>query len=112
MKPVAKKTQKHKILEHLKDPNKRYITSWEAITEYRITRLGAYIKFLKEDGYIIDSENVTQDGKTFSKYWLRNIDQVCDRFDPVIEKKDLKEKVQESLFNDEPETKNPYEGGY
>ena len=106
------KTQKETILEHLKDPERKTITSWEAITSYRITRLGAYIKFLKIDGYIIDSENVTQDKKTFSKYWLRDINQVCEKFNPPIEKKEVKEQKQEALFDEEPKTKSPYEGGY
>lgn len=54
-------TQTEKILRHLRKYGS--ITSWEAITEYRITRLGAIIFELRKDGYIIDSTLVVARNK-------------------------------------------------
>ena len=93
MKP--KKTQKETILKHLED--NPTITSWEAITKYRITRLSAYIKFLEEDGIQISRRSVTKDGKTFTEYWLAG------------------KEHQSSMFEEDPEDikpKNAYEGGF
>ena len=66
-------TQSEKILRHLKKYGS--ITSWEAITEYRITRLGAIIFELRKDGYIIDSNLViarNKDGEPikYARYTL------------------------------------------
>ena len=44
-------TQELQILNHLK--KHKYITSWEAIQEYRITRLSARIYELREKGHNI-----------------------------------------------------------
>ena len=62
-------TQKQRVLNHLQG-NPNGFTSWEAISEYGITRLAAYIGFLKDDGYKIDSVSETHNGKTFSRYFL------------------------------------------
>lgn len=35
------------------------ITSWEAIREFGITRLSAYIFNLRKRGYVIDNERIT-----------------------------------------------------
>ena len=56
-----------KVLKHLQE--KGSITSWEAITLYRATRLSGIIFNLREDGYIIDSKNEKGDGT----HWVRYI---------------------------------------
>ena len=61
-------TQENQILNHLK--KHKFITSWEAIQEYRITRLSARIYELREKGYQIITKNVTENGKTFAEYSL------------------------------------------
>ena len=61
-------TQENQILNHLKQH--KFITSWEAIQEYRITRLSARIYELREKGYQIITKNVTENGKTFAEYSL------------------------------------------
>lgn len=66
-------TQKDLILSHLRD--KGTITSMEAIREYGITRLGAVIFFLREDGYNIDTDMVSTKNRyghpvRFAKYSL------------------------------------------
>tara|TARA_B100000674_G_scaffold50508_1_gene34895 strand:+ start:256 stop:480 length:225 start_codon:yes stop_codon:yes gene_type:complete len=62
------KTQENQILNHLKQH--KFITSWEAIQEYRITRLSARIYELREKGYQILTKNITENGKTFAEYSL------------------------------------------
>jgi len=47
-------TQKEQILKHLRKYKK--ITSWEAITKYRITRISEYIRQLRTEGYNITTE--------------------------------------------------------
>lgn len=49
-------TQKEQVLKHLKNEP---LTTWEAITKYRITRLAVYVGLLKDDGYKIQSEDGT-----------------------------------------------------
>ena len=61
-------TQENQILNHLKQH--KFITSWEAIQEYRITRLSARIYELREKGYQILTKNITENGKTFAEYSL------------------------------------------
>ena len=61
-------TQENQILNHLKQL--KFITSWEAIQEYRITRLSARIYELREKGYQIITKNITENGKTFAEYSL------------------------------------------
>ena len=61
-------TQENIILDHLKEH--KFITSWEAIQEYRITRLSARIYELREKGFNIITKNVTENGKTFAEYSL------------------------------------------
>lgn len=66
-------TQKEQVLHHLKRHGS--ITSWEAIMEYGITRLSAWIHELKKDGYKIESTNISkkkgQRVVTYSKYELK-----------------------------------------
>ena len=50
-------TQDERVLRHLKDY--KSITSWEAITEYGITRISAVIHRLRKDGYKIATEYQT-----------------------------------------------------
>ena len=61
-------SQENIILDHLKEH--KFITSWEAIQEYRITRLSARIYELREKGYQIITKNITENGKTFAEYSL------------------------------------------
>ena len=61
-------TQENIILDHLKEH--KFITTWEAIQEYRITRLSARIYELREKGYQIITKNITENGKTFAEYSL------------------------------------------
>ncbi len=61
-------SQENQILNHLKQH--KFITSWEAIQEYRITRLSARIYELREKGYQIITKNITENGKTFAEYSL------------------------------------------
>ncbi len=51
-------TQKEQVLHHLK--HKGPITSWEAIMEYGITRLSAWICVLRQEGYQIKGTNITK----------------------------------------------------
>lgn len=62
-------TQKLKVLNHLRT-QKNGITSWEAIVHYRITRLAAYIGFLRDDGHIIDAVREQHDNKSYARYFL------------------------------------------
>ena len=58
-------TQYIKILAHLKKHHS--ITSWEAIKEYRVTRLSALIFNMREAGYDIRSVHETNE-KTGTRY--------------------------------------------
>ena len=61
-------SQENQILNHLK--KHKFITSWEAIQEYRITRLSARIYELRERGHNIITKNVSENGKRFAEYSL------------------------------------------
>ena len=61
-------TQENQILNHLK--KHKFITSWEAIQEYRITRLSARIYELREKGHNIITKNVSENVKRFAEYSL------------------------------------------
>ena len=61
-------TQENQILNHLK--KHKFITSWEAIQKYRITRLSARIYELRERGHNIITKNVSENGKRFAEYSL------------------------------------------
>lgn len=68
-----KQTQYNTVLKHLTYYGK--ITSWEAFTEYGITRLSAIIFNLRENGYNIRSEmhsttNRFGNKTSFSEYKL------------------------------------------
>lgn len=55
------------VLEHLK---KRPITSWEAITQYRATRLADIIFRLRNQGFNISTELVEGSTAKFARYRL------------------------------------------
>lgn len=66
------KTQKEQVLAHLKKYGS--ITSWNAITDYRITRLAAVIFLLREDGHkIFASAEKSSEGKRYAKYILMKL---------------------------------------
>lgn len=62
------KTQLDLVKNHLEIYGN--ITSWEAITHYRITRLAHYIHLLRGQGKSIESERVESNGKYFVNYKL------------------------------------------
>lgn len=55
------------VLEHLK---KRPITSWEAITQYRATRLADIIFRLRNQGFKISTELVDGGKVKYARYRL------------------------------------------
>ena len=61
-------SQESIILNHLK--KYKHITTWEAITKYRITRLSARIFELRESGHQIISKNISENGKRWAEYSL------------------------------------------
>lgn len=61
-------TQENIILNHLK--KHKFITTWEAITQYRITRLSARIFELRERGHQIITNHISENGKRFAEYSL------------------------------------------
>lgn len=60
-------SQKDQVLEHLK--KRKSITSWEAITSYRITRLASIIFDLRDE-YEIVSLQERKGNKKFVRYVL------------------------------------------
>jgi GTP-binding protein EngB required for normal cell division len=62
------KTQEETVYEHLKKHKK--ITSWQAIIEYRITRLAEMIRRLKEDGHNIVTIMKKGDKCRYAEYRL------------------------------------------
>ena len=67
-KTMETQTQKEAILRHLQSG--KTITPLEALNLYGCFRLGARIWDLRDEGYVIRSENVKQGKKTFSSYKL------------------------------------------
>lgn len=63
--------QKLKILKFLRNSNSG-ITSWDAISTFRITRLAARISELKDDGHTIETimEQDDNAGKRYARYYL------------------------------------------
>lgn len=62
-------TQQQLIETHL-IKRKRGITSWDAITEYGITRLAKYIHDLRSAGFRIDDEYESEGSRKWKRYWL------------------------------------------
>lgn len=60
-------SQKDQVLEHLK--KRKSITSWEAITSYRITRLASIIFDLRDEYEIVSLQERKGD-KKFVRYVL------------------------------------------
>lgn len=56
------------VLEHLK--KHKSITSWEAITEYNITRLAEMIRRIKNDGHTIKTDLENGKKTHFARYTL------------------------------------------
>jgi hypothetical protein len=61
-------TQLEQVKLHLK--RKKSLTSWDAITLYRITRLSAHIYELREQGINIKSERIQKKDVWYVKYKL------------------------------------------
>ena len=77
-----KKSKHQKIKEHLQSG--RSITSWQAIQEYNVTRLASIIFYLKKEGLLIETKNITEknsNGETvkYAKYKLLNVDKNSDQ---------------------------------
>lgn len=66
-------TKYEKVLEHLKKHGS--ITSWEAITKYRATRLSDIIFRLRKEGHIIETlpEKNTDGAGTHAKYIYKSL---------------------------------------
>ena len=68
---MSKKSQIDKVKDHLKINNT--ITSWEAIQEYRITRLASLIHTLRTDHQMnIRSISKSKNGKNWVEYRYNN----------------------------------------
>ena len=70
---MAQTAKIEKIRKHLL--KKKNITSWEAITLYRVTRLAAVIHKLRDDDWNITTKMITKkddngESSTFAKYIL------------------------------------------
>lgn len=61
-------SQKQNILSHMKTYGT--ITPLEALQKYGCFRLGARIADLKEDGLVIKTEMVKENGKRYARYSL------------------------------------------
>ena len=61
-------TKTGKVLHHLQ--NEGSITSWNAITLYKATRLSAIIFNLRDEGYIIESE---KEKDNMGSHWTRYV---------------------------------------
>ena len=77
-----KKSKHQKIKDHLQSG--RSITSWQAIQEYNVTRLASIIFYLKKEGLLIETKNITEknsNGETvkYAKYKLLNVDKNSDQ---------------------------------
>ena len=61
-------SQNMTVLAHLQAGHS--ITSWEAIERWKITRLARCVGDLKDEGYPIQSELLSANGKRYARYWL------------------------------------------
>lgn len=61
-------TQRQQVLDHLKTQGS--ITSWEAITLFRATRLSGIIHSLRKSGYPIVSTMESNGDKHYARYTL------------------------------------------
>jgi hypothetical protein len=74
--PKRANTKGAKVLAHLL--KRKSITSWDAITLYKATRLSAIIFTLRKNGYGIATKDITQkdvngNNCTFAKYVLTSL---------------------------------------
>lgn len=71
---MSEVTQKTQVMTHLLQLGS--ITTWEAITEYRMTRLPARISDLKKEGFTFGEEWEKNDvtGKRYKRWWLAQTD--------------------------------------
>ena len=69
---MSKITQNQIIKDHLLSGQP--ITSWQAITDYHITRLAKCVHELRQAGMNIQSKTVKENGKHFSRYWVNKAD--------------------------------------
>lgn len=81
-------SQYEKIKEHLL--YKGSITSWEAIQNYKITRLSHYIWVLRKEGYVIDDKwenKIDENGelKRWKVYKLDPYETLIRQHVPVID---------------------------
>lgn len=60
------KTKTGKVLSHLQREGS--IDTWKAIQLYRATRLSAIIFNLRDEGYDIESKNMSGDGSHWTEY--------------------------------------------
>lgn len=65
---MAKKTQNEQILTYLSKG--KGITPIQALNKFGCFRLAARISNLREQGYKIKTETLTQNGKSFASYKL------------------------------------------
>lgn len=67
---MSQQSQRKLVLQRLLE--KKTITSWEAITDFRCTRLSAVIFDLRKEGYNIDTKRMVNEnnGKNFAEYRL------------------------------------------
>jgi hypothetical protein len=63
-------TQKEQVLKCLKKKRKKGITSWDAITNFHITRLADVIFKLKTEGHDIFTIIEKAEGKKWARYIL------------------------------------------
>jgi hypothetical protein len=59
-------TKKEQVKKHL--IKRKSITSWDAITMYKATRLADIIFRLRDEGMNIKTEMIYKDGMNFAKY--------------------------------------------
>ena len=61
-------TQKERILEHLQSG--KTLTKLESLLKFGVWNTGDVIYKLRNEGHIIDTEMVSEKGKTFAQYKL------------------------------------------
>ena len=75
-------SQNSLILKHLQDGNT--LTPLEGLSLFGSLRLGARIKNIRDDGYKVITEMISQGGKTFARYSMpeavkqKAINKECD----------------------------------
>lgn len=71
-------TQKETVLSHLRQH--RSISSWQAITDYHITRLSEYIYQLRNEGLNVEDVWETDGIKHWKRYLLINREEVRQEY--------------------------------